>query len=703
MNERIQPSHLSRTAILYVRQSSMMQVQRNQESRKLQYAMRDRLSGFGWRDVEVIDEDLGKSAAGGVDRSGFQRLLSTVCLGGVGVVAAREMSRFARNSREWQHLIEMCRVVDTLLLDQETIYDARRGNDRLLLGLKGSLNEYELDILRMRSAEARREKARRGELVVATPAGYIVSEDGRIEKDPDRRVQEAIRLLFSKFRELGSIRQTLLWFQDQAIELPVRVWGSRGQTTIWRRPRYPTIHRIILDPLYAGTYRYGRTGDRVVMAYGVPQKDRVHKPRGQWVSELKGRHDAYISPEEFEQNQAIVAQNTNVGGGASPGAARSGQALLVGLLRCRRCGRKLTIQYSGGTRIFPRYACTRGYLDCGVAKCIAFGAPGPDQAVSNELLRVLEPAAIEASIEASKAAKDDGTEVEKALGLEIDGARYEVDRAKRQYDAVDPQNRLVAGELEKRWNDALLRLRSLEVRLEQQRNERLAATPPDPNVLAGLAENFTEVWNHPAADVASKKRIIRLLINEIVVDSDAANGEITLVIHWKGGIHTELRVRRRRRGENLHTSTEVVAAVVELAHVADDAQIAGILNRHGLQTGQGNRWSEERVTNLRLKRGIPAFSTERQRAEGFLNLTEAAAFLRVSARTLRLAAEKKEISARHPLPHGPWIFSKNDLQTLAAQELAKRAHGRRNGNTSAVPIPGQLNLFPSSTCPESAV
>jgi DNA invertase Pin-like site-specific DNA recombinase len=207
MSERIQPDHLSRKAILYVRQSSMMQVQRNQESQVLQYAMRDRLNNFGWKNVEVIDEDLGKSAAGGVDRSSFQRLLSTVCMGGVGVVAAREMSRFARNSREWQHLIEMCRVVDTLLVDQETVYDARRGNDRLLLGLKGSLNEYELDILRMRSAEARREKARRGELVVATPAGYIVGDDDRIEKDPDRRVQEAISLVFSKFHELASVRQ----------------------------------------------------------------------------------------------------------------------------------------------------------------------------------------------------------------------------------------------------------------------------------------------------------------------------------------------------------------------------------------------------------------------------------------------------------------------------------------------------------------
>lgn len=704
MNERIRPQHLARQAILYVRQSSMMQVQRNQESQVLQYAMRDRLIGFGWKDIEVIDEDLGKSAAGGVERSGFQKLISLVCMGGVGVVAAREMSRFARNSREWQHLIEMCRVVDTLLIDQETVYDARGGNDRLLLGLKGSLNEYELDILRLRSAEARREKARRGELVIATPAGYVISDDDRIEMDPDFRIQEAIRLVFSKFSELGSVRQTLLWFQQQGIDVPVREpRPNGGQKTIWRRPRYTTIHRIVTDPLYAGTYRYGRTGSRIKITDGVPRKDIIRKPRGQWVADMKGRHSGYISSEEFERNQATIAKNNLNVGDESLGAARVGKALLVGLLRCRRCGRKLSIQYSGGTRVHPRYACVRGNLDCGVAKCIAFGAPGPDQAVSKELLRVLEPAAVEAAKKAEDMARSKGADSERALALELEATRYEVDRARRQYDTVDPGNRLVAAELERRWNDAIERQRSIEARLESCQMTAAEAKIPDAAVLARLAGDFQAVWSHPDTEPATKKRIIRLLIDEIVADSDPVHGEITMVIHWRGGIHTELKVRRRRRGENVHTNADIVEAVTVLTRLCDDALIAGVLNRNGMKTGLGNRWTQERVTSLRLKRSIPVHNVDRQNAEGWLNLTDAATALGVSQRTLRLAVESGEIPGLHPLPDGPWIFQRKDLEIQTAKDVALRAKNRQTHSTTTIPIPGQLSLFNSSTCSESVV
>jgi len=255
VSDKIKPHHLERKAILYVRQSSAYQVQNNLESQKLQYAMRDRLSSLGWRDIEVVDEDLGRTASGTVTRAGFERMVAEVCLGHVGAVAAREVSRFARNSREWQKLVEVCRVVDTLLIDQEMVYTPRQSNDRLLLGLKGSLNEYELDLLRQRSVEARREKAKRGELIVASPAGYVKGED-RLEKDPDRRVQERVLLVFSKFFELASARQTLLWFLEHGLQVPVS--APRDQV-VWRRPRYTTIYAMLTNPAYAGAYAYGRT------------------------------------------------------------------------------------------------------------------------------------------------------------------------------------------------------------------------------------------------------------------------------------------------------------------------------------------------------------------------------------------------------------------------------------------------------------
>ena len=689
MSDKIRPHHLERKAILYVRQSSAHQVLHNRESSALQYAMRGRLTALGWSEIETIDDDLGRSAAGGVARAGFERMVAEVCLGKIGAVAAREVSRFARNSRDWQQLIEMCRVVDTVLIDQEIVYAPRQGNDRLLLGLKGTLNEYELDLLRQRSLSARYEKARRGELVVAAPVGFVKAGD-RLEKDPDRRVQEAITLVFDKVAELGSARQALLWFHEHGLDLPTR--RNNGDVT-WRRPSYATIHRMIDNPIYGGAYAYGKTC--IATGYdgsGVRVRSR-RKPRGQWLALMPGAHEGYVDWERAEAIRRMVSNNIPTS--RHHGAPKHGDALLAGLVRCRRCGRKLTVRYSGMKHNIPRYSCCRGQLDNGEPRCIAFGGLRVDDVIETALLKVVEPGAIAAAVAAEAAVTHRRDQVREALLRDLEAVRYTADRAFRQYNAADPANRLVAGELEARWNKALASVTEVEAKIAAH---DVATSPPrevTPVSFATLADDLKAVWTAPTTDARLKKRIVRTVIREIIADIDDEAAEIVLIIHWMGGVHTELRLPRRRKGQRNSTAPDIIAAVRHLVLIANDDLIAGILNRNKLVTGHGNRWTRERVTALRSHHRIPVYRPAPDGVEPWFNLTKTAALLDISAKTLRLAAESGEIDAIHPLSDGPWIFNRAVLTGSAAQTVVARA---RTGAKYPTGLhPDQQNLFPSMT------
>ena len=661
-NVKIRPEHLARPAIVYVRQSTLDQVRHHQESWRRQYDLAEHARALGWREVLVIDEDLGKSGATAAGRAGFQRLVAEVSLGRVGAVVSLEVSRLARNNRDWYQLLDLCGLLNTLIIDAEGIYDPRQLNDRLLLGLKGTMSEAELGWLRQRAHEARAAKARRGELIISLPVGYVQTRDGRLEKHPDQRVQGALTLVFQKFTELGSARQVLLWMHQEQVTLPGLerdpVWGDRLR---WRLPHYNSILNLLQNPLYAGAYAFGRTETRTHVVAGAPHTTRGHRrPREQWMVLLRDHHEGYIPWDTYERNQQLLADNAQMKGQMAAGAIRGGRSVLAGLLRCASCGRRLQVTYGGRV---TRYRCRRNHqAGCG----LAFGGLRIEAAIERELLRVLTPGAIDAALARTERTTEEAAVTRHALELELREAQYEAGRAQRQYDAVEPEHRLVADTLERRWNAALEHVATLERRLAALSAAAPPPAVPDRAVLLALAQDFSAVWADPASDPRIKKRVSRLLIQEIRV-APATERTLEVLIHWAGGTHTRLHVPRNRTGEHRRcTAREVVDVVRDLTRQLPDAQIARILNRLGYRTGAGNTWTQQRVISLRHAHDIPVFSAE---PDGAVTLTieQAAIRLGVSTTTVRRLITTGRLPATQSVPYAPWAILPDHLGAEAVQ------------------------------------
>lgn len=660
---------LKRKAVVYVRQSTQSQVMTNLESQRRQYDLVDIARQRGFADIEVIDDDLGRSASGTVARPGFDRLVAWLCAGKVGAVLCLDASRLARNGRDWHHLLELCGLVEARVIDHDGVYNPCLPNDRLLLGMKGSISEFELGVLKARMLEAARSKARRGELRLSVPFGYIWHREAGLGLDPDIRLQEVIRFIFARFRELGSARQVLLSMIADQIHFPRPSDEGRMTSFVWLPIRYRNVIAVLKNPFYAGVYVYGKSEKRTSIVDGRARRSYGHgKPVGTWEVMIKGHHEGYISWDEYERNQKQLALN-NYGRAGGVKSGRGGKALLSGIMTCARCGRRLSVAYTGNPQSRPVYRCDKPNLMMGLPRCMTFGGPRVDAAVARELLRAVEPLAIEAAFEAERMHRERQDDQRQILDLELQQARYEANLAERRYAACDPDNRLIAAQLEKSWETTLRRLRDLETR---QPTGRPPAIEVDPSAFANMAENLSAAWNGPDVTMRARQQLLRTLIADIIVDVDDAVRDVVLMIHWRGGQHSELRVRKPRAGEHGCATTEDALAVMRsMAGRWSDEHIAASLNRMGLPTGQGKTWTAHRVSSVRRVRGIHAYRSAEKDGE-WLTMTEAAKALGVTNHAIRRLIKTGVLPAAQVVPGAPYQIRADDLASGSIKTAVAR-------------------------------
>jgi DNA invertase Pin-like site-specific DNA recombinase/uncharacterized protein YndB with AHSA1/START domain len=611
---KVTAAHLRRQAVIYVRQSSASQLERNKESTDRQYALTERATALGWprSAVRVIDADLGVSGAVTSARSGFAELTAQVALGEIGLVLALEVSRLARSNSDWYRLLDVAGMTDTLIGDADGLYHPGLFNDRMLLGLKGTMSEAELHVLRARLDGGIRNKAARGELRRALPVGLVWGEeDGEILLHPDEAVTGVIAAIFTRFAECGSARATWLWLREQGLSFPLQ---RTGEAEIrWVAPTYHAVHKVLTHPAYAGAYVYGKTRHERFLDQDGQLRTRARRlPRDQWQVLLPEHHPGFINWATFEANQARIGQNTRPDRhGAGTGAVREGCALLQGLAVCGHCGRKLAVHYRGKHRATPGYHCHGAELVAGRGqRCLTVGGVQIDAAVAGAFLAAIEPAALEACLAAADELETGHDTALAQWRREVEGARFQAAKAERRYLAVDPDNRLVARGLETEWERTLTALATAEAELTRRETRRpTTLTAEERAGVLALGNDLPSVWHASTTTDRDRKEVLHTLLEEVVISLDRHSKRADLTLRWKGGALTDLTVALpRSQPPKIRTSDDTVDLVRRLAVHYPDAVVAGILNRQGRTTARGLPFDYNRVNNLRNHWKIPATS-----------------------------------------------------------------------------------------------
>ena len=663
----IQPVHRERLACVYIRQSSPGQVERNRESTMRQYALVQRAEALGWPAdrVEVVDDDLGLSGASVQGRAGFARLAAEVVLGHVGIVLGLEASRLARNNSDWYRLLDLCALTATLIADDDGIYDPSAYNDRLLLGLKGTISEAELHILKARLLEGLRNKAARGQLRFMLPVGFVWGElDGEVRFDPDEEVVGAVRSVFTRFAELGSIRRVQLWFHDEGVAFPVHL--PHGTGIHWNPPSRSSISQVLANPFYAGAYAYGKTRtEHTLDSDGHLRTRRVKLPPEEWRVLLHDHHEGYIDWDTYEANRARIRTNsTRLRSWNSGGAVREGSALLQGLAVCGNCGRRLRTRYYGRNSAQGYYCMGWDEQRTGTyGRCLSVGGQRIDGAVAEAVLEAVRSLGAEAALRAEQELESGRDAALEQRRLAVERAEYEAARAERAYRAVDPENRRIARTLEREWEERLeaVERERAELALRERQRPRQLGEEERRSVMA-LGADLPRAWNAPTTTVRDRKELLRLLLEEVVLHAPRNELRARVVLRWKGGLESELEIDRpRSHPAPNRTDEDTIDLLRRLSKHYSDAIIAGILGKQGRTTSQGLRFTAERVANLRRAWKIPCYQPPEQPPSGeVVSVVQAARILGVAPSTIHRGLNDGILAGEQLTPGAPWRIRLTD-------------------------------------------